>query len=79
MGKHRSLAGCRKSRDFVAYAVEHGAEVVNGGRHGVKVSYHGCRIPVPDHPGELATGTRRAIVKSFIAIGLSLLALALIV
>jgi len=70
----KTLKACRTASDFVAYAQAHGAEVVTCGK-GVKI-FAGERkdqyaVIHSNHPRELVTGTRAALIKAFIAIGLA--------
>ena len=76
MAKLKPLRDCRSTNDFIARAKAGGAEVVTGGRHQFSVVKNGHRVPLPDHSnGGLRIGTRHAIMKSFIAIGLGALLL----
>ncbi len=69
----KTLKACRTANDFVAYAQAHGAEVVTCGK-GVKILKgrpDQYAVIHSNHPRDLATGTRLALVKAFIAIGLA--------
>ena len=70
----KDLDNCRSGKDFVGYAQRRGAEVRNGrGSHFVVSTERGqCAVPV--HPGDLGKGLRCKIVKTFILIGLGLMA-----
>jgi hypothetical protein len=69
----KNLKACRTASDFVTYAQAHGGEVVTCGK-GVKI-FKGSKdqyaVIHSNHPRELATGTRSALIKAFIAIGLA--------
>lgn len=69
----KTLKACRTASDFVGYAQSHGGEVITCGK-GVKI-INGRKdqyaVIHSNHPRELATGTRSALVKAFIAIGLA--------
>lgn len=73
----KNLNQCKDPNDFIRYAKRKKGKVVSCGK-GVKI--YG---PVPpgyalihsNHPRELATGTRMAIIKAFIAIGLGMIGL----
>lgn len=69
-------ADCRTSADLIRTALRHPdcKGIETGGRHPHIVGPKGSE-PCPDHPGDLATGTRCKIVKRLIAIGLGVLAL----
>lgn len=72
MSKHRTLDDCRSGKDFIGYAETHGGHVDRQvGSHAVVKSPSGGICPVPVHNGDLPTGTRRSIVKLFMAIGLA--------
>ena len=69
----KTLKACRTANDFVAYAQAHGAEVITCGK-GVKIlkgRTDQYAVIHSNHPRDLATGTRLALVKAFIAIGLA--------
>jgi hypothetical protein len=69
----KNLKACRTASDFVAYAQAHGGEVVTCGK-GVKifkVRADQYAVIHSNHPRDLATGTRAALIKAFVAIGLA--------
>jgi hypothetical protein len=75
---NRSLEQCRKSKDFIKYAKSNGGHIENCTK-GVKVygpngapdnTNCGYALIHSNHPKELKTGTRAALIKAFIAIGL---------
>ena len=69
----KNLNACRTANDFVGYAKRNGGTVVPC-KKGVKVygdKKDQCAIIHSNHPRELATGTRSALVKAFVAIGLA--------
>jgi len=75
MGKNKLLKDCHTSSDFFSYAEKHGGKIENGGRH-IKIrGPNGGIVPVPCHPGDIAPGTRRSIIRMLIEIGLGLLPL----
>ena len=66
----KKLKDCRSGKDFVGYAEKRGAEIRNGkGSHAKVVNKKGMAI-VPRHNKDLATGTRRAVIKAFLAMGI---------
>lgn len=69
----KNLHQLRHGREFVRHAERRGAEVVNGGRH-TCVRHRGARVPIPMH-GEIRPGTRRAIIRAFVRLGLAVIAL----
>jgi predicted RNA binding protein YcfA (HicA-like mRNA interferase family) len=74
MAKKRSLDGCRTSRDFDRLITRSGVQYVerqNGTSHRIyKFPDHGVSVPVPQHRGEIPTGTRRSIAKMLTLVGL---------
>jgi len=69
----KTLNSCRTANDFVRYAQRNGADVVDC-KKGVKI--YGDRpdqyaVIHSNHPRELATGTRSALVKALISIGIA--------
>jgi len=70
----KTLDSCRTANDFERYARKHGARIVRC-KKGIKVYGPDGRemhaVIHNNHPKELATGTRCALVKTFIAIGLA--------
>lgn len=75
--KKDDVSALRTGREFIDYAKRHGAEVVPGKGSHVKIRTQKGLVVVPNHPGDLATGTRRAIVKAFITIGIAIVLVAL--
>jgi len=78
MSKPKLLDDCRTARDFFSYAESKGGRIENGGRHTKIVGPGGGRVAIPTHNGDILTGTRRAIVKMLIAVGLGIMPLACI-
>lgn len=76
MGKKSSLNKCKSHDDLVGYAAGRGARIVEGGRHTKVYGPEGGMAPIPRHRGDLATGTRCAIIRAFKLMGLAVLALA---
>ena len=68
----------RKSREFIDYAKRHGCEVESGKSSHIKVRNAKGFAVIPYHPGDLARGTRKAIIKTFIAMGIAILLFMLI-
>lgn len=77
MSKKR-LDQCKSGEDFLSFASKRGAEVVQGGRHAKVVTERGV-VAVPRHKGDLPTGTRRSILKSFLQLGLVMMFLLCVV
>lgn len=75
MPKKDDVNSRRTSREFIAYAQRHGCEVVRGKGSHVKARNDKGFAVIPDHPGDLPTGTRRAIIKAFMAMGIAILVL----
>ncbi len=76
MGKKTDLHACRSGSDFLHYSNHHGGQVVRqSGSHAIVRGPHGGICPIPIHPGDLANGTRHAIVKA-LAIILGVISLA---
>lgn len=73
--RKKTLEACKTHNDFVSYGKKHGGRVEPGSRHSKVYGPNGGMAPVPHHKGDLATGTRFAIIKMFIAIGLGCLAI----
>jgi hypothetical protein len=72
----KTLQSCRKAKDFIGYAEQHGGQVVqtNGCVKVFEPKGNGGYATLhANHPKELATGTRAALIKAFIAIGLGVL------
>lgn len=65
----------RTGREFIAYAERRGCTVRHG-RHAYVTAPNGRGCPIPTHPGDLPTGTRRSILKMFAHMGLLALVLA---
>lgn len=75
MSKKISVTDCRNSRDFDRAIRQSGVdyqERQNGTSHKV-YKFSGLSVPVPQHPGDIPTGTRRSIIKMLMAVGLTLL------
>lgn len=72
MAKKR-IEQCRSGKEFIDYAAHAGAQVYGGGCHmQVEVPGKG-KCAVPNHPGDLATGTRFSIIKMFRKLGLAII------
>lgn len=74
MAKKLNLSDCRTSSDFDRVIRKSGQQYVerqNGTSHKVyKFVEKGVSVPVPQHRGEIPTGTRRSIAKMLALIGL---------
>jgi len=78
----KALYQCRNANDFIRYA-KHKRTEMGDDSVAVVVCGKGVKVygPVPpnyalihsNHPRELATGTRKAIIKALIAIGLGII------
>jgi predicted RNA binding protein YcfA (HicA-like mRNA interferase family) len=75
MGKKDDVNSLRTSREFIAYARRHDCEIIRGKGSHVKARNDKGFVVIPDHSGDLPTGTRRAIIKVFAAMGIAILAL----
>jgi predicted RNA binding protein YcfA (HicA-like mRNA interferase family) len=74
----KTLSQLRNGLDFVQYARRHGADIRNGkGSHCIVSTSRGQTV-VPRHSRDLGTGLRAKLVKTFTAIGLSILAIAIV-
>jgi hypothetical protein len=72
VGKLRNLDDIRCGQDALRWAESHGCEVRHG-KHTVVSNEHGsCAIPLHGHE-QLPCGTRKAIIKMFILLGLSII------
>jgi 6-phosphofructokinase len=69
MGRKMKLDECKTSPEFIRYARQQGGTVVPGSRH-VKIVTDKGLCAIPNHKGDIATGTRHSIIKMLIAIGL---------
>jgi hypothetical protein len=68
----KNLEACRTDRDFLGYVQFKGGEIIHCA-HGVKIfgpKRPGYAVIHSNHKKELATGTRAALIKTLIAIGL---------
>ena len=73
----KQLQQCKDAKDFAKYAQKQGANVCEGGSHTlVKTEKGTCAIP--RHKGDLKTGTRFSIIKTFITIGLAIVIISVI-
>lgn len=77
----KNLDQCRTGNDFERYAVAHGGRVEscsNGvkiyGTNGQRNGDYPYVLIHSNHPRDLATGTRAAIIKGLVAIGLGVIA-----
>lgn len=76
--KKKDINNLRNSREFIEWAEHEGCDVrYSKGSH-VQIRKNGIHTTVPNHPGDLATGTRRAIIRAFIAMGIAILVMGLI-
>ena len=75
MGKKNDINSLRTSREFIAWAKRHGCDIRYSKSSHVQVRKSGITATIPNHPGELAAGTRRAIIKMFVAMGIAVLVL----
>lgn len=64
------LLKCRKGSEFIRFAERTDAEIRNGNGSHVVVKRGEERTVIPNHPRDLATGTRTSIIKAFIRMGL---------
>jgi predicted RNA binding protein YcfA (HicA-like mRNA interferase family) len=74
----KSLQQLRNGREFIHYAETHGAQLRNGKGSHVIVSTPKGQTVVPHHNQDLGPGLRHKLVKLYIAIGLSVLTLAIL-
>jgi hypothetical protein len=67
----KNLRQCKDGNDFIAWARSKGG-IINQSTHGVKIygPKSGYALIHNNHVRELATGTRMALIKVLIAIGL---------
>jgi hypothetical protein len=68
----KTLTSCRTEKDFLGYIQYKGGEIIRC-THGVKIigpKKPGYAVIHSNHKKELATGTRAALIKALIAIGL---------
>lgn len=70
MGKKNNADQCHTSRELISYAERHGGEVVSQCGSHVKVRGPEGMVIIPNHPGDLATGTRLNIIKTLVKIGI---------
>jgi len=73
MSKKDNANSLHTGREFIAYAERRGCEVIPGKGSHIKVRNAKGLAIIPNHLGDLATGTRRAIIKAFIAMGIAIL------
>lgn len=66
---NNTLHKCKTTSEFVKYAKKEGADVRQGGNHIIIKTDKGI-CPVGRHKGDIPKGTRFAIIKLFMAIGL---------
>lgn len=71
MSKKDDAGALRTSREFIAYARRRDCEIIRGKGSHVKARNDKGLAIIPDHPGDLPVGTRRAIVKAFVAMGIA--------
>lgn len=72
MAKKNNIEQCKTSREVISYATRHGGQIVSQNGSHVKIMGEGGFVIVPNHPGDLKTGTRRSIIKAMRAIGLAI-------
>ncbi len=71
----KTLQQLRSGPEFVKWAEHKGAQIRNGkGSHCIVSTQRGQTV-VPRHNGDLGTGLRVKLVKTFLAIGLAILGL----
>jgi predicted RNA binding protein YcfA (HicA-like mRNA interferase family) len=70
MGKHRDdVNQCKTARDFDRYITQHGGAFDRQcGSHAIYHTNGGAQIIVPQHNGDLPTGTRCSIIKSILKV-----------
>ncbi len=75
MGRKPSIHDCRTPRDFDRAIRSSGVRYIerqNGSSHRVyKFPDKGVSVPIPQHGGELPSGTRHSIIKMLMLVGLS--------
>ena len=71
------LSSCRSGEDFIRYAEKNGGEVVGGKRHAKVRGEDGICI-VPRHRKDLGIGIRKAIARTFAAIGIAVIPIMII-
>ena len=78
----KTLEQCRDGKDFERYALAHGGSVVTSGK-GIKIygpnGNSGYAVLHCNHPKELATGTRCALIKALVALGFLLAPIACLI
>lgn len=68
----KGLEQCKSGKDLIHYAEHHGGYVDRqSGSHVIVKGPTGATCPVPNHPGDMPTGTRHSIVKRFLLIGIT--------
>jgi predicted RNA binding protein YcfA (HicA-like mRNA interferase family) len=76
MGKKNNLDQCKTSAELLRYATTHGGQIARqSGSHVIVKGPTGGICPIPNHPGDLATGTRCSIAKTLKAIGIIIILL----
>lgn len=71
MGKKDDVNTLRTSREFIACAKRNDCEIVQGKGGHVKARNEKGFAIIPNHARELPTGTRRAIIKAFVVMGIA--------
>lgn len=79
MGKKDNIHQCKTAREITSYAESHGGQVISQSGSHVKVRGPVGTVTIPNHPGDLATGTRCSIIKTLLRIGILALFLLIIV
>lgn len=75
--KKKDINKLKTSREFIAWAEHEGCEIRQGKGSHVFIRKKGVTT-IPNHSGDLAVGTRRVIIKAFIAMGIAVLAVLLL-
>jgi len=78
--RKKNLRQCKEGNDFIAWARSKGG-IINQSTHGVKIygPKPGYALIHNHHARELATGTRMALIKALIAIGLGGMAIGIFI
>jgi len=79
MSKKDTIHQCKTPREIISYAESHGGQIVSQSGSHVKVRGPVGSVIIPNHPGDLATGTRCSIIKTLFRIGILALFLLFIV
>lgn len=75
MSKPKSINDCRTAADFDRVISRSGlnySKRQNGSSHRIyRFTESGRSVPIPQHTGDLPTGTRHSIIKSLVLVGLA--------